>query len=179
MSASQTPTFITSESSHIFLIMRLIHANDRTQQLMGNISVIRSIPSYPFVHYGVAHAGHFKTRMSKGRSTAILKGYLCVFICMVTKTVHLRLVSDLYFEAFLTKFRRFTARIGLYFKIYNDHGSNPVGIGKQLHKEMQQKIEAARVAGMSAMDGIISKIFPVATPDFGKLWDAAVKSAVY
>lgn len=44
------------------------------------------------------------------RSTAVLKGYVCVVICMVTKAMHLELVSDLSTETLLVAFKGFNAR---------------------------------------------------------------------
>ncbi|XP_037912066.1 uncharacterized protein LOC119652195 [Hermetia illucens] len=141
------------------------------------IPAVRVIPNRPFLHCGVDYAGPFRTRMSKGWSNAILKGYVCVFVCMVTKAVHLELVSDLSTEAFLAAFKRFTA--SLYFKIYSDHGTNFVEASNHLDKEMQQAIDVVskKVAAISAKDGIIWKFLPVATPHFGGLCEVAVKSA--
>ncbi|XP_037906726.1 uncharacterized protein LOC119648870 [Hermetia illucens] len=148
-------------------------------QLMGDYPAVRINPAHPFMHCGVDFAGPFRTRMSKGRSTATLKGYICLFICMVTKAIHLELVSDLSTEAFLAAFKRFISRRGLCKEIYSDHGTNFTGASKYIDQEMAEAIERSsnEIARITAKDGVSFKFIPVATPHFGGLWEAGVKSA--
>lgn len=49
--------------------------------------------------------------------TTILKEYVCMFVYMVAKTVHLGLISDLSTEAVLAIFKRFTKKRRLYLKV--------------------------------------------------------------
>ncbi|XP_037911915.1 uncharacterized protein LOC119652051 [Hermetia illucens] len=148
-------------------------------QLMGDYPAVRINPAHPFMHCGVDFAGPFRTRMSKGRSTATLKGYICLFICMATKAIHLELVSDLSTEAFLAAFKRFISRRGLCKEIYSDHGTNFTGASKYINQEMAEAIERSsnEIARITAKDGVSWKFIPVATPHFGGLWEVGVKSA--
>jgi hypothetical protein len=59
--------------------------------------------------------------MSKGRGTKAQKGYIALFVCMVTKAVHLELVSDLTSNAFIAAYKRFTARRGHCVEIHSDN----------------------------------------------------------
>lgn len=87
-----------------------------------DLPAIKITPSPPFLHCGVYYA--FKTKVSKGRSPATLKGYACIFVCIMTKAVHLELVSNLSTEALLAAFKQFKARGGLYSEMCSDHGTN-------------------------------------------------------
>lgn len=62
---------------------------------MGELPSVRVIPSRPFLHSGVDYAGPINLRVSKGRGHKSYKGYICLFVCMTTRAVHLEAVSDL------------------------------------------------------------------------------------
>jgi hypothetical protein len=51
---------------------------------------------------------------------------------MVTKAVHLELVSNLTAEAFTAALRHFIARRGLIDHLYRDNGSNFIGACREL-----------------------------------------------
>lgn len=147
-------------------------------QLMCNLPLNRVSPSPPFAYSGVDFAGPFQTRMSKGRGTKTQKGYICVFVCMVTKAIHLELVSDLSTNAFIAAYKRFTARRGNCVEIQSDNGTNFVGANSQLNKDVNMAIKqaTAEVASIIANDGTTWKFIPVASPHFGGLWEAGVKA---
>jgi len=64
--------------------------------------------------------------------------YVCVFVCMFIKTIHLEVASDLTTKGFLAVLRRFIARRGLPQHIYSDNGSfyrrNFIGVNNQLRE---------------------------------------------
>ena len=66
-----------------------------SNQLMGDLPKSRVTPAKPFSSCGVDFAGPFLIRPSKGRGTKTSKGYISLFICTVTKAIHLEAVSDL------------------------------------------------------------------------------------
>lgn len=66
------------------------------------------------------------------RKPTLVKAYLCVFVCLSVKAVHLELVSDLTTKAFLATLRRFIARRGKPSLIRSDHGTNFVGAAREL-----------------------------------------------
>jgi Family of unknown function (DUF5641) len=145
---------------------------------MGNLPLTRVSPSPPFTYSGIDFAGPFHTRMAKGRGTKTQKGYISVFVCMVTKAIYLELVGDLSTNAFLAAYKRFTACRGNCREIHSDNGTNFVGANTQLNKELNLAIKQAtsEVASLIANDGTTWKFIPVATPHFGGLWEASVKA---
>ncbi len=62
----------------------------------------------------------------------MIKTYICLFVCLAVKAVHLELVSDLTTDAFVAALRRFVARRGCPTLIWSDHGSNFVGAKREL-----------------------------------------------
>lgn len=75
--------------------------------LMGNLPKERITPGYPFIRCGVDYAGPVLTLNRKGRGAKTIKTYICLFICFVTRAVHLELVSDLSSQAYLLALKRF------------------------------------------------------------------------
>ncbi|XP_055714361.1 uncharacterized protein LOC129808603 [Phlebotomus papatasi] len=80
-----------------------------------------------FYNSGCDFAGPFRIRASYLRKSVVTKGYICVFVCMVTKAIHLEVVSDLSTEKFVAALRRFTARRGHCQTVYCDNATNFVG----------------------------------------------------
>ena len=102
-----------------------------------------------------------------------MKSYVCVFVSLSIKAVHLELVSDLSTEAFIACLRRFIARRGKPSLIWSDHGSNFVGACREI-KELLQKSD--HVSDFCAMQSIKWEFIPERAPHFGGLWEASVKS---
>ncbi|XP_047532738.1 uncharacterized protein LOC125067886 [Vanessa atalanta] len=96
-------------------------------QLMGQFPEARLKPSRPFKTSGVDYAGPINIRFSPGRGAKSYKGYICLFVCMVTRAVHLEAVSDLTAKGFIAAFRRFISRRGHCSDLYSDNGTNFVG----------------------------------------------------
>ena len=61
---------------------------------------------------GVDYAGPFLIKYGYVRKPTVLKAYVCLFVWLTVKAVHLELVSDLTAEAFLAAFCRFISRRG-------------------------------------------------------------------
>ncbi|XP_075163139.1 uncharacterized protein LOC142235767 [Haematobia irritans] len=149
-----------------------------SQQIMGNLPAVRLNASRPFKHSGVDYAGPIMLKNSSLRSTIISKGYICVFVCMVTKALHLEAVSDLTTNAFMAAFRRFVSRRGTCTDIYSDCGTNFVGASKELKilfnrssKSLPDDLRHALSLNCTNWHFI-----PPASPNFGGLWEAGVKS---
>ena len=82
----------------------------RATQLMGQLPAARTNPTLPFQSTGVDFGGPLICRQGGKRRPTKVKSYVCLFICLSTKSVHIELVSELASEAFLITFCRFTAR---------------------------------------------------------------------
>jgi hypothetical protein len=147
-------------------------------QIMGHLPASRVLPAPPFTSTGIDFAGPVMTRISAGRGIKTMKSYTAVFVCMVTKAMHLELVSNLTTDAFLAALKRFTARRGRCSNIFSDNGTNFVGADRALQKEYKSAIKNATqyAAELIANDGIRWHFIPPSAPHFGGLWEAGVKS---
>ncbi|UYV75141.1 hypothetical protein LAZ67_12002621 [Cordylochernes scorpioides] len=101
-------------------------------QLMSDLPKERLTPGKPFSSSGVDYAGPVNLRLSKGRGRKTEKGYICLFVCFVTRAVHLELVTDASTPTFMSAFKRFVARRGHCTRLYSDQGTNFVGAARQL-----------------------------------------------
>ncbi|XP_055912003.1 uncharacterized protein LOC129946017 [Eupeodes corollae] len=150
------------------------------QQLMGNLPAVRVRVSRPFTHTGVDYAGPIEVKSWKGRGGKIYKGYFAIFVCLATKAIHLEAVSDMTTQAFLAAFRRFTARRGVCTEMYSDCGKNFVGANTELQRMMKSaKIDWKQITTTTTNVGTKWNFIPPASPHFGGLWEAGVKSVKF
>ena len=61
------------------------------------------------------------------RRTTTVKAYICPFVSLSVKAVHLAIISALTTEAFIATLRRFIAHRGYLSLIWSNHGTNFVG----------------------------------------------------
>ena len=146
---------------------------------MADLPKSRVEKALPFYHTGVDFFGPMYIKAKKHRNRERLKVYGCIFICLATKAVHVEIVSDLSTEAFLGALRRFVGRRGIPGHIYSDNGTNFVGANNQL-RDLYAYIESdefKNTVKIFALDRKINWHFnPPASPHFGGIWEAAVKS---
>lgn len=151
-----------------------------SHQLMGNLPAPRVRVSQPFTHSGVDYAGPIAVKAWKGRGFKTFKAYFAIFVCLATKAIHIELVSDLTTQAFIAALRRFTARRGLCSHIFSDNGTNFVGANKELKKSFEEaKFDWKDVVEAISKEGTEWHFIPPASPHFGGLWEAGVKSIKY
>ncbi|XP_048004284.1 uncharacterized protein LOC125240435 [Leguminivora glycinivorella] len=146
--------------------------------LMGQLPSVRGTVNRPFFQSGVDYAGPINMRTSKGRGHRSYKGYICLFICMATRAIHLEAVSDLTAQGFIAAFKRFTARRGHCADLWSDNGTNFVGAArelKQLYAEEKSSV-AVEIADQLASNSTNWHWIPPHSPNFGGLWEAGVKS---
>ena len=97
-------------------------------QLLGELPTARSKADQPaFSDTGMDFAGPFTTRQGYTRRPVKIDSYICIFVCMSTKAVHLEVTSDLTTEAFTACLRRFISRRNCPLTIRSDNGPNFVG----------------------------------------------------
>jgi len=68
------------------------------------------------------------------RNTRLIKAYICIFICFVTKTVHIKLIVDLTSEALLGILKQLITRKDKIACMYSDNGTNFVGASRELNE---------------------------------------------
>ena len=159
-------------------ICRRLSARPQTP-MMGQLPKERITPDIVFEHVGVDYAGPVRVKLGRVRKPTLVKAYVCVFVSLSTKAVHLELVSDLTTDAFIACLRRFISRRGKPRVIWSDHGSNFVGAARELRELFefltQQKTEKT-VSEFCSTQEIQWDFIPEHAPHFGGIWEAAVKS---
>ncbi|XP_029054961.2 uncharacterized protein LOC114882244 [Osmia bicornis bicornis] len=146
---------------------------------MGQLPTSRVTPARPFFTCGVDYAGPFYTK-ERVRSRVSVKAYLCIFVCFVTRAVHIELATDLSTDAFLNCFRRFIARRGRCQYIVSDNGTNFVGARNELDELrvlLRNKEHNRKITNALNQEFIEWRLIPPHSPHFGGLWEGAVKSA--
>ncbi|XP_055645124.1 uncharacterized protein LOC129780980 [Toxorhynchites rutilus septentrionalis] len=146
-------------------------------QIMGDLPSERVTPTLPFLNTGVDLCGPFQYR--KASRAPPIKCYVAIFVCLVTKAVHVELVYDLSTQAFIAALHRFVARRGKPNLIECDNAKNFKGAVrelKELAKQFRSQQHQSKIVNRCADDGITFKFIPPRSPNFGGLWEAAVKS---
>ncbi|XP_050302417.1 uncharacterized protein LOC126740434 [Anthonomus grandis grandis] len=134
---------------------------------MGNLPEQRLNPSHPFDVVGVDYAGPFLIKNHTGRGAKVSKCYVALYICFLTKAVHLELVTSLSKDAFIKKI----SRKGKPSTIFSDNGTNEL---KELSTFfIKNNLELITSA---SNEGIDWHFIPPQSPHFGGLWEAGVKS---
>lgn len=151
-------------------------------QIMGNLPTVRVTPARPFLNSGCDYAGPFNLRRHRGRNSPSEKAYIALFVCLATKALHLELVGDCSTDAFLSAYKRFTARRGHCSNIYCDNGTNFVGANSELQKikalitnQKHQDI----VSKHGSLYGTTFHFIPPGAPNFGGIWEAGVKAVKF
>ena len=155
------------------------HAVKPANQLLGQLPLERVTPSSVFTRVGVDYAGPFQIKYGHVRKPTVLKAYICLFVCLAVKAVHLELVSDLTTECFVAALRRFVARRGCPSLIWSDHGTNFVGANrelKELNVFLNHQVTHGAISEFCCGHNITWKYIPERSPHFGGLWESAVKN---
>ncbi|GFY36789.1 integrase catalytic domain-containing protein [Trichonephila clavipes] len=113
--------------------------------MMGDLPIERINPCRAFEKVGIDFAGPITTKCLHTRKANNFKSYICLFICMCTKAVHLELVSLLSAAAFL------------------------------LLKDLFQLLHNSNVQDYSSSKNIHLHFIPPYAPNFGCVWEASVK----
>lgn len=144
---------------------------------MGNLPIERLEPGYPFIRCGVDYAGPMVILNRKGRGSKLEKCYICLFICFITRAVHLELVTSLSSEAYLMALKRFLSRRGKPAQIFSDNGKTFVGALKEFSKFLTTC--ERDILDFASNENIKFSFIPPYSPHFGGLWEAGVKSVKY
>ncbi|GBL92650.1 hypothetical protein AVEN_123814-1 [Araneus ventricosus] len=83
-------------------------------QIMAPLPANRIQASYPFENVGIDFAGPIYTRNTDN-------AYIALFMCAVTRAIHLEVVSSLSTEHFLLAFHRFISRRGICHTVNSDN----------------------------------------------------------
>ena len=72
---------------------------DSITPVMANLPKARVTPARPFLTTGVDYAGPIKLllRGGRGQRRIVTESYVAIFVCFMSKAIHLELVSNLTF----------------------------------------------------------------------------------
>jgi hypothetical protein len=152
----------------------------RVTQKMGDLPACRLESNRPFLISGVDYLGPILIKESTGRGKRNVKAYVSIFVCLVTKAVHLELVGNLTTESFLGALHRLIARRGHVRHLYSDNGSNFIGAANQETKKFKSFLKSSEF-----QSDVINKLterntefhfIPARSPHMGGLWEINVKS---
>ncbi|KAK2577588.1 hypothetical protein KPH14_000905 [Odynerus spinipes] len=149
-------------------------------QPLGRLPPERVTAASAFLTTGVDYAGTFFITSARLRGAAVTKAYLVAFICFATKAVHFEVASELSSTAIIAAYRRFVARRGHPTVIFSENGTNFVGAHHEL-RELSRLLSSSKhqqsLSAAASTCGTDWRFIPPASPHFGGLWEAAVKSA--
>lgn len=144
------------------------------QPIMGNLPEPRLHAEFPFMNTAVDYCGPVQIADRKGRGCRLKKAYICVFVCLAVRAIHIELVTELTSQGFLSALNRFIARRGKPAIIYSDNGTNFVGANNELNKLI--KSASKDIISYSSENEINFKFSPAYSPHFNGLAEASVKS---
>lgn len=148
---------------------------------MGDLPADRINPAPAFVKTGVDYAGPMEIKVHTLRRAKLVKAYLCIFVCFVTKAVHIEVACDLTSNTFIAALTRFVSRRGIPTDIYLDNATNFVGASNQLNKLIKsllsQESTKQQLHQMATDQMINFHFIPPSAPHHGGIWESAVKSA--
>ena len=151
------------------------------QQMMGDLPPHRVVNTgVAFDHTGLDYAGPFTTKAGRVRNPVLGKAHICVFVCLVTKAVHLEVVSEETTAAFQATLDRFIARRGCPSHLFSDNGGNFVGARNDLkgfYKFLRNQTNSEEIQHYLATHHEVTwHNIPARSPHMGGLWEATVKS---
>lgn len=144
---------------------------------MGDLPKQRLNIDFPFQSAGLDFAGPFQILNRKGRGATLMKCYICLFVCLRYKCIHLEAVSELSMNAFMMTFQRFVSRRGKPAEIFCDNGRNFVATDKALKQYL--KTQQTSISEFAAQEGVKFHFIPAYAPHFGGIWEAGIKSAKF
>lgn len=156
--------------------------SENSHQLMGSLPAARTkIAQKPFTYTGTDLCGPFHYKAMRARGVVTSKGYVVIFVCLVTKAIHIELVSDMTAEAFVAAFRRLIGRRGHVRHLYCDNRGNFTKGNTILKLESEKAIEKFNIKIVQELSVIRTKFHfnPVYSPWMGGIWERGVGSIKY
>ncbi|XP_011169944.1 uncharacterized protein LOC105202948 [Solenopsis invicta] len=144
---------------------------------MADLPTTRTTTSRLFLNVGIDYGGPFVIKIWRNKTD---KAYMCIFVCFLTRAVHLELVVDLSTAAFMRALQRFIARRGKCASIYSDNAKNFVGANNELREvaDMLRNPEHhAKISDFLAENSIKWIFIPPHSPHMGGFWEESIKSA--
>jgi len=148
-------------------------------QLMADLPKDRVTFNRPFLNVGTDFGGPVYIKSSHLRKATLTKGYICLFVCLSTRAIHIELVTDLSTEAFLAALKRFISRRGICNIIHSDNATNFKGAFnelKKLHHMFKNQNEYNKIINFASDLNITWKFTVPCASHMGGLYEAGIKS---
>lgn len=152
------------------------------RQIMADLPPVRVRPAAPFQNVGVDMAGPFEMKITdkinlntRARNLPDIKCWVAVFVCLVTRAVHLEATEGMSTDDFLAAYQRFVSRRGNPQAVYSDNGTNFVGAKNELNQAYEIWTNEGIQHFVHEQHTEWHFIKPNA-PHEGGIWEAAVKS---
>ena len=135
----------------------------------------RVVESFIFSNTGLDYCGLFYINDSSSQENKV---YVAIFICFETEAVHSESVNSLTKHDCLDAVKRFCAKRGLPKAFYSDNSMTFMGsAGKNEFQKLMMNKEFTETVSTFTNDNSFSWYpIPPRAPNFGGLWEAAVKS---
>lgn len=146
---------------------------------MSDLPSARLKAVYPFYNTGLDYAGPVLIKDKRTRGAKLHKAYICVFVCLATRAMHLELVTSATAEAFINTFKRFIARRGKPHCIHSDNATNFRGAKNKIDSLYNLIHDVSNVRSVSSYlnnECILWKFINPRSPHEGGIWEGAVKS---
>lgn len=168
-------------------VRRIVHAcntcfKNRPREaspMMGDLPRFRVQQIKPFEKCGVDYAGPIIVTSARGRGGKRTKAYICLFVCLATKALHVELASDLSTDKFLAAYKRFIARRGPIRLLLSDGGKNFIGAHRKLNEiyDLVTSVEFNReIIKELTPRRVEFKVNPPYAPHFGGIWESNIKN---
>lgn len=148
-------------------------------QKMGNLPTDRVESCRPFFKIGIDYFGHIYLKEGSKRSKRKVKVWVALFVCLVTRAIHLEIVGDLTTQCFLNALKRLISRRGHILHIYCDNAKTFVGAKaelKEFRKFLHNIDSQSDINSFLLHHNISWHFIPPKAPNFGGLWERMVRS---
>lgn len=140
--------------------------------VMGQLPICRLEPTIrPFIKTGMDFFGPLEVPVKRSRE----KRYGVIFICMVTRAVHLDIAHDLSTNSFINILRQFGCRRGFPEELFSDNGQNFRGAEREI-SECLQDLQQDEVMKFCTMKKIKWNFNPPLAPHMGGNWERLIQS---
>ena len=141
-------------------------------QLEADLPADRVTPGSPaFTNVGVDFFGPILVQRGRGRE----KRYGCLFTCLTTRAVHLKVADGLGTDSFMNCLYRFMSRRGEPSLIRSDNGTNFVGAEREIRQELA-KWDQGRIRERFGERRIKWLFNPPSASHMGGVWERQIRT---
>ncbi|CAG9105467.1 unnamed protein product [Plutella xylostella] len=148
-------------------------------QQMSNLPTPRVTLTHVFDKVGMDFSGAIAIRSAMTRNCKYYKGYICLFVCLATRAIHLELVTDLSAQALICAMKRFISRRGIFSTCYTDNATNFKGSKSELHelyKMFKNDDSYSQIIDFCTSNEIEFKFTVPLASHMGGIYEAGIKS---